>query len=298
MINTLLVILEQSLLHLPLMVGAYISFSLLQIPDLSIESAYVVGAIMSSYIILGTTHIPGITLILALIASCLGGALVGLVSSLLSQRAGFPHLLSSIITIGLFHGFNQMISPVYVSLNRAPNTLTLLAIMPQHPELFILLIIGIVIGCSIYYLLTTQIGYSFAVFGDNPYFFKNYSISTSFVSIVGIVFANALAGVSGYLFAQSNSFVELNMGMGKTLLCITILILGKAIMRIMHMNQSFSVIIPLFGTAAYFTLQQLLLKVGFNLKYFTAVQALLILIVLLYTYRHNRNQTTHDNLGV
>lgn len=298
MINTLLVILEQSLLHLPLMVGAYISFSLLQIPDLSIESAYVVGAIMSSYIILGTTHIPGITLILALIASCLGGALVGLVSSLLSQKAGFPHLLSSIITIGLFHGFNQLISPVYVSLNRASNTLTPLNFIPQHPELCMLLIIGCAIWCAIYYLLATQIGYSFAVFGDNPHFFKNYSISTSFVSIVGIVCANALAGMSGYLFAQSNSFVELNMGTGKTLLCITVLILGKGIMRIAHMERPFSVVIPLIGTITYFTLQQFLLKVGFNLKYFTAVQALLILIILLYTYRHNRNQTTHDNLGV
>ena len=82
-----------------------------------------------------------------------------------------------------------------------------------------------------YGLFRTQIGYSYAVYGNNPQFFRNYGISTSFVFITGIMIANALAGLSGYLFAQSNSFIELNMGLGKALLCITALILGKSLVR-------------------------------------------------------------------
>ena len=68
--NTLLIIIEQICLYLPLVFGAYISMSLLKLPDLSIETAYVFGAILGSQTIANFIHTPrGITLILALLAA-------------------------------------------------------------------------------------------------------------------------------------------------------------------------------------------------------------------------------------
>lgn len=296
MINMLFIIIEQSLLHLPLIFGAYISFSLLKVPDLSIESAYVVGAIFGSYALTGVSELPmALAVIIIIFASFIGGALVGITSSLLTQKGRFPHLLSSIVTFGLFHGINQFITPVYVSLSKTANPLIVFNFMPQYPELPMLALIGSIIACCIYFLFKKQIGYAYAVYGNNPQFFKNYGISTSFVFITGVMLANALAGISGYMCAQSNSFIELNMGLGKALMSITVLILGKAIVPI---KKTFSIAIPLVGTAAYFTLQQLLLKVGFNLKYFTAVQAMLVLCILIYTYHKQPQRSLNDNLGV
>jgi putative tryptophan/tyrosine transport system permease protein len=295
MLNTLLIIVEQSLLHLPLIIGAYISFSLLKVPDLSIESAYVVGAIMGIYPLTHCHAIPlGIMIIIIFGASFLGGTLVGLTSSLLTQKGNFSHLLSCIITFGLFHGINQYISPVYVSLANLKNPLMFFEITNQHPEIFMLFLISLIIIGGIFFLFKTQLGYSYAVYGNNPQFFKHYGISTPFIFITGIMLANGLAGVSGYLFAQSNSFMELNMGLGKTLLCITALILGKTIITL---KKPFSLLVPIVGTAAYFTLQQLLLKVGFNLKFFTATQALFVVLILLYT-SYKKPQTINDSLGV
>ena len=296
MVNMILVIIEQTMLHLPLMFGAYISFSLLKVPDLSIETAYVVGAIFSSYPLLGMSTLPGVIMMITVICtSLIGGALVGMVSSLLTQKAHFPHLLSSIVTFGLFHGINQFVSSVYVSLSVARNPLALCDVVPQHPELVMLIGIGVLVAMLMYGLFRTQIGYSYAVYGNNPQFFSNYGISTSFVFITGIMIANAVAGLSGYLFAQSNSFIELNMGVGKALLCITALILGKSLVST---KKPFSLYIPLVGTSAYFAVQQVLLKMGFNLKYFTAVQSLLVLCILIYTYRQQPQRSIHDNLGV
>jgi ABC-type uncharacterized transport system permease subunit len=79
------------------------------------------------------------------------------------------------------------------------------------------------------------------------------------------------------------------------LLCITALILGKSLVST---KKPFSLYIPLVGTSAYFAMQQVLLKMGFNLKYFTAVQALLVLCILVYTYRKQPQRSIHDNLGV
>jgi putative ABC transport system permease protein len=296
MSDLILIIIEQSLLHIPLMLGAYISFSLLKVPDLSIESAYVVGAIAGAHMLTLVQNIPAmLQLPFVIIASFLGAMLVGLTSSLLTQRGTFPHLLSSIVTFGIFHGVNQAISAAYVSLTKMVNPLGALPYIAYHPELCIIAILGVCITALIYLLLKTQLGYCYAVYGNNPHFFKNYSISTAYVFCTGIMLANGLAGISGYLFAQSNMFVELNMGLGKALLCITALILGKTVIRT---QRPFALAVPLIGTGIYFALQQLLLKAGFDLKYFTAVQACIVMVVLLYTYRTNTYSTNNDNLGV
>lgn len=295
MIITCMVILEQCLLHLPLMLGAYISFSLLKVPDLSIETAYVVGAIAGTMMMTAVApmHNAGV-LILILLASALGGALVGMISSVFTQKGHVSHLLSSIITFGLFHGINQYLSPSYRSLSGYQNPLTVVQLSVYYPDLPVLLVIGCVLIVLFYALCKTQLGHAFAVYGNNPYFFDNYGISKAYVFVTGIMLANALAGLSGYLFAQSNNFVELNMGLGKALLCIAALILGKVIVRT---QSPCSLLIPLFGTGIYFTIQQLLLKVGFNLKYFTALQSVVLVIILVCMYRKNALQS-NDALGV
>lgn len=296
MINMILIILEQIMMHVPLIIGAYISLSLLQVPDLSIETAYVTGAVVASQLLSVAQPLPiSILLVIALVASFAGGALVGCVSSLLTQKGLLPHLLSSIITFGLFHGINQLISPVYVSLSSLRNPLMMGDLIAQHAELVVLLIIGVATMSISYYLLNTQLGYALVVYGNNPLFFSNYGISTSFVFITGIMIANGLAGVSGYLFAQSNNFLELNMGLGKALFCITSLILGKTAVRT---KKPYSIMIPLAGVGSYFLLQQILLKIGFNLKYFTAMQAIIVMCMLIYCYRDRSQHSSHDNLGI
>src|SRR5581483_9899780 len=264
--TTLLIIVEQALLHMPLMLGAYLSISLMKVPDLSIESAYVFGAILGAQTVVFTSGFPLIiSLVLAVGVSLIGGCTVGVISSLLSTKAGLPHLLSSIVTIGLFHGINQaVLNGSYLSLSTYANPLTISALMPENPELLTLALLAGILVISGALVLHTQLGYSLAVFGDNPGFFVNYAISQRYVFCTGIIISNALAGLSGYLFAQSNGFVETGMGISKPLLCISTLIMGKTVLHLYH---RMSIFVPLVGCVAYFSLQQFLLKVGFNLKY-------------------------------
>jgi len=296
MFNSFLIVLEQVVLYLPLILGSYIGFSLLKIPDLSIETAYVFGAIMGSKVLLGISGAPALVAFIVVVAASLaGGAVVGFVSSVLTQKAGLPHLLSSIITFGIFHGINQFISSSYVSLSGKVNPLIWVEGLMNNTELVSLLCISGGVIFFNFLLLRTQIGYAFAVYGNNPYFFANYGISSSYVFITGVMLGNALAGLSGYLFAQSNNFLEINMGVGKSLLCITALILGKIFCKT---GKRLSLGGVVGGTIAYFSLQQFLLKIGFNLKYFTAVQACIVLAILVYIYRNKTENTFIDNLGV
>ena len=292
MFETLYIIAEQVFIHFPLIIGAYISISLMKVPDLSPESAYVFGAMISCVTLPYVYHLPLALLIIVMICvSLFGGMIVGALSSLLTQYAHIPHLLSSIITIGIFHGVSQCIAGPYVSLSTYNNPLHT-TLIPLHPELPTLFIIFMLCTVIMRYFFSTELGYCLAVFGDNPRFFKHYGISTRFIFITGIILANAFAGLSGYLVAQANGFADITMGFGKILLCITALIIGKMIQQ-----KTLSIIPAISGLFGYFLLQQLLLKIGFDLRYFTMIQACIILIIMLIHYR-KKQITQHEQLGV
>lgn len=92
-----MIVLEQSLIYLPLALGAYISFSLLKAPDLSLESAYLMGGLAGATAL---SYLSGCRLelifVVTMMASICGGAFVGLCSSCMTSFGKIPHLLSAI----------------------------------------------------------------------------------------------------------------------------------------------------------------------------------------------------------
>ncbi len=298
MFDILLIILELSCIHVPLIFGAYISMSLMKVPDLSIEAAYVFGALVGARILIFCSGWPlVISFLLVSSMSLCAGAFVGLISSLLTTQAKIPPLLSSILTIGLFHGINQLMSRPsgYISLTNSSNVLNIFPYLPQHPELIMMILIALCFVMVNYLLFRTQLGHCFAIYGNNQQFFSFYGISTSYIFIAGIMISNALAGYAGFLSAQSTNFADGMMGIGKPLLCITALVLGKIFLG--RYKKNITVLVAPLGIGCYFIIQQMLLQVGFNLKYFTAVQALLVLVVLTIAYRKKGAQSMNQ-LGV
>ncbi|QQR49742.1 hypothetical protein IPF37_02770 [bacterium] len=292
-----LIILEQLCMYLPLIIGGYIAFSLLKVPNISIESAYVFGSILAANFMFVGQSVPFVIYLpMVFVVSFFGGMMVGLVTALLTQYCRVPHLLSSILTIGIFHGINQaVLGNAHRSLSGLRNPLVVSEQFIKNPELIMLLVVGLLLMAGLFFLLRTQLGYSFAVFGYNPRFFEHYGIATNFVVLSGIALANGLAGISGYLVAQSSGFVDTNAGFGMALFCITALILGKSLCFFV---QSFSWLVPLIGAVVYCSLQQLLLKVGFNLKYFTMIQSLLVLLMVIQRYQTSRSNKNVNDLGV
>lgn len=272
----ILPILDQVLIALPLALGAYLTLSLLKLPDFSIESAYLFGAV-AAYLA-GDLGLLGM-----LLSAGFGGALVGAIVSTLNQCLKLPFLLAAIITNGLFHGLTQYLLGT--------------SLQSFHPVLGVsehvfsaLVSAGLVGGMIV--VLRSQLGYSLAIYGNNPLFFQHHPVSGRFVVFAGVLLGHACAGIAGFLFAQSNGFVDLTMNFGVILLCLTALILGKSLIRTSRPN----LLVPLVGLLAYFCVQQTLLHVGLNLKYFNSFQALCILGALALC--RGRKKISIDHLGV
>jgi putative tryptophan/tyrosine transport system permease protein len=277
---------EQILILFPLILGAYISFSLLKVPDLSLESAYVFGAAAAAQ----AAHFP---FPLPFLAAMIGGALVGCLASLLNQGLKIPFLLAAVITNGFFHGAVQyVLGSSLLSLGGAKNPLLIFGVN----ELLPLALIGLALLLAVHLLLRSEMGGALSVYGNNPHFFGHHRISTRYVVVAGVVIADMLAGLSGYLFALSNGFVDLMMGFGLVLAAITSLILGKMLVA----SKKATPLIPLAGVCAYYGVQQALLSIGLNLTYFNAFQALFVLAALLFLMRKEKRGTKAfaNHLGV
>ena len=269
-------ILLQILVFFPLILGAYVSVSLMKVPDLSLESSYLFGAVLG-----GLTASAGVVPFFAAIG---GGAIVGALTGMLNQRCQLPFLLAAIVVNGLFHGIVQFFLKG-----------GLLSIKPSlgGAEWTVLCIVVGVIVWAFYFILRSQLGYAFAIYGNNPLFFKRHLVSTEYVVIMGTMLGGAAAGLSGYLFAAANGFVDVTMNYGIVLMAVTALMLGKVFL----IAQKPNLIAPFLGVVLFFILQHLLLKGGFSLRYFNAFQAVLILGIWFFSQRSKIRLAT-DHLGV
>lgn len=272
----ILPILDQALIALPLLLGAYFTLSLLKLPDFSIESAYLIGAVMAY--LAGDLGMP-----LLLLSAAFGGAIVGAIVSTLNQCFKLPFLLAAIITNGLFHGLTQYLLGT--------------SLQSFHPLLGIsehifLLLVGVGLIGLMTVIVRSKLGYSLAIYGNNPLFFQHHPVSGRYVLFSGVLLGHANAGIAGFLFAQSNGFVDLTMNFGVILLCLTALIFGKSLIRMNRPN----LLVPVVGLVAYFCVQQTLLHAGLNLKYFNAFQALCVLVALCLF--HRKKKVSLDHLGV
>lgn len=272
----ILPILNQALIAMPLLMGAYITLSLLKLPDFSIESAYLFGGVMAY--VAGNVPLP-----LIVLSAMLGGAMVGAIASTLNQCLKLPFLLAAIITNGLFHGLTQYV------LGTSMRSFHPSLMISEH---FLFILVGISLLTVALFSFRSQLGYSLAIYGNNPFFFRHHRTSGCYVMFFGVMAGHGCAGVGGFLFALSNGFVDLTMNFGLILFCLSALILGKSLIRTNRPN----ILVPLVGLMSYFCIQQSLLHVGLNLKYFNSFQALFILTALCLFQR--KKKVPVDHLGV
>lgn len=277
---TIMIIIEQCLLYAPIVLGAYCSLFLMKLPDISIEASYVFGALCAIKIVEYTgLQTPGIFLLGCVIAAGVGAGVGALVSGLV-QRYKIPYLLSAIVCIGLVQGLYQyVLGTSHYSLTTAKVLLRLTPLIHQFPELYTLAVVGLFAVVSMYLFLKTKLGVACALYGDNPQFFKNYRISTSYIVIAGVMVSNAYAGVAGYCAALMHGFVDSSMGFGIPLLAITALMLGAYMVR---SKKPICLRIPLIGVCVYIIIQQVLVMMGLGSSYFSLVQASVVLLLIIF----------------
>lgn len=265
-------ILLQSFIFSIMVMGVYITYKLLDFPDLSVDGTFTLGASISAALIT-----RGINPLVALLLSVLGGALAGAMTGVLNVRLKIKDLLSGILIMLGLYSINLRITMGKANLPMFNNS-TIFSESNMSSGLFIAL--GFSLICAILFTVffKTKLGYLLRATGNNEGMVISLGINTGSIRILGLALSNGLVALSGSIFAQYQGYSDINMGTGTIVTGLASIIMAHSIFKNMRLiSPSFLCII---GTFLYRASISLSLKIGFNPSDLKLVSCIIVIIAL------------------
>ena len=220
--------LEQGLVYGIMVLGVYLTFRILDFPDLTVDGSLPLGAAVSAVCITSGMH-PALSLLAAMGA----GFVAGMVTGLLNTKLGILHLLASILTMTALYSINiRIMGGPNVSLLGVDTVLDPLmrAGLPGYyasPLLFASLAGAVVL--ALIWFLYTELGQAMLATGDNRQMITSQGVDTHKVIIFGVGLSNALVALAGGLIAQNQGAADVNMGVGTIVAGLASVIVGETV---------------------------------------------------------------------
>ncbi len=224
--------LELGLVYSLTVLALFLSYSMLNVCDLSTDGCFTLGAAVGA--VVAVAGHPGLSLLAAMAA----GACSGFVTALLQTKMGINSLLAGIIVNTGLYSVNMAVlggSP-NVSMNRTDTVFSaakdLLAGTPLAPFCNVL-VSGAAVVLAVVFLtlfLNTRLGLAIRATGDNPDMVRSSSINPAFTTTVGLCVANAFTGLSGCLLGQMQKSMDVNIGQGVVTVALASLLIGATVL--------------------------------------------------------------------
>jgi putative tryptophan/tyrosine transport system permease protein len=220
--------LEQGLVYGLMVLGVYLTFRVLDFPDLTVDGSLPLGAAVSAVAI---TH--GVNPFLSLLLAAAAGFAAGSITALLNTKLKILHLLASILTMIALYSINiRIMDGPNISLLGASTVLDPLMNAGMAGYVAAPIIYGLFALCftgAIVWFLNTELGQSMLATGDNPQMITSLGVNTHHIIILGVGLSNALVAVSGALVAQNQGASDVNMGIGTIIAGLASVILGETV---------------------------------------------------------------------
>lgn len=210
----------------------FLSYSMLNVCDLSTDGCFTLGAAVGAVV-----AVAGHPL-LSIPAAMLAGMCSGFITAILQTKLGINSLLSGIIVNTGLYSVNIMVmsGKAQVNLIRKETVFTmmkgLLADTPLKNQ-YVTVVAAIAVILTVAFLtlfLNTRLGLAIRATGDNPDMVRSSSINPVFTTIIGLCVANAFTGLSGCLMAQAQQSAEINLGSGMVTIALASLLIGSTLM--------------------------------------------------------------------
>lgn len=233
-------ILEEGLVYAIMALGVYITYKILDFPDLSVDGTFPLGAaVTAAGIANGLPFIGTISPVAALFISLTVGALAGCITGLIHVKLKVRDLLSGIIVMTALYSINLRIAgkanlPIFSKETIFSNSF-LSAHVPEAASPFIVTIIlfVIVMICKVLLdaYLQTRSGYLLRAVGDNDVLVTSLAKDKGLVKIVGLAIANGFAALAGSVYCQQKGFFEISIGTGTMVIGLANVIIGTQLLK-------------------------------------------------------------------
>lgn len=267
--DALISVVTQSLILGVMVLGVYISYRILDFPDLSADGSFALGGAIICFC-LQRGFPPIIGSLLAFSAGLIAGFLTGIIH----VKFKISNLLSGILVMGILYSINLRIMgkaniPLFNVKHLFKNNIS-----PIILSLVILLILKILLDI----FLQTGFGYTLKAVGDNPQMVKSLGIEVNNIKILGLMLSNGIIAFSGSIMAQFQGFSDVSMGAGTLVLGIASIIIGQTIFAKIGFLKESTII--LFGTIIYQITIYIAMNLGMqstDLKMITSLTIILFL---------------------
>ncbi|MGB4609023.1 MAG: ABC transporter permease [Saccharofermentanales bacterium] len=283
-------IFEQGLIYAVMALGLYITYVILDLPDLTVDGSFPLGSAVCVALI-----VAGVNPVLSLIISFFAGVIAGIITGIIHVKLGIRDLISGIIVMTGLYTINLLIAgksnlPIFEATTIFNNNL-----LHQLPESFkpyrvLLVLIPIVIICKIALnrYLHTKSGLLLRSVGDNQNLITTMAKDPGNMKILGLALANGLVALSGAILAQQQRFFEASQGTGTMVMGLASVIIGiRLFAKIKQMSFPLKVIL---GSIVYKAIVAIAIALGLSANSLKLITAILLLIILMISEHRKKEQ--------
>ncbi len=277
-------VLEQGLVYAIMALGMYITYKILDFPDMTVDGGFPNGVVLS-VVMIRAGVLPILTLPICFIAGCFIGTLTGIINVKFKVR----DLLAGIIMMTGLYSVNLKIAgranlPMYDYYTIFDNTF-LDAVIPSALKPFqtviILLIITFVVKLILDWFLRTKSGFMLRAVGDNEVLVTSMGVDKGMVRIMGLALANGLVSLSGCIYAQQQGYFDVSMGTGTAVIGLASVIIGTNLFKnVSFIKVTTSVVL---GSIIYKGCIAVAIKCGIDSSYMKLISAVLFLVILVFS---------------
>ena len=260
---------EQSLIFAIMVLGVYISFRILNFPDMTVDGTFPLGAAISAKLLtLGVN--PYLTLLVALISGAAAGAITGLIHVKLKVK----DLLAGILVMTALYSVNlRVMGKSNIPLFEEDNIFN-----TEYSMMITIVVLILISKLLLDYLLKTKFGFALKALGDNENLIVSLGLNEEKYKIYGLMIANAFVAFSGAVLAQYQGFADVGMGTGIIVIGLASIIIGDTLFGKRRRLAGTTIVI--IGSVLYRGVIAVTLSIGMDASDLKLITSVIVIVIL------------------
>lgn len=268
---------EQSLIFAIMVLGVYISFRILNFPDMTVDGSFPLGAAVSAKLLtLGIN--PYLTLLVAILAGALAGAVTGVIHVKLKVK----DLLAGILVMTALYSINlRIMGKSNIPLFEEENIF-------NTDYSMMITIVALILAAKIIldFLLKTKFGFALKALGDNENLITSLGLDEKKYKIYGLMISNAFVALSGAILAQYQGFADVGMGTGTIVIGLASIIIGDTLFS--KRKRQVGTTIAIIGSIFYRGVIAITLSLGMDASDLKMITSVIVIVVLWIRYQKDK----------
>ncbi len=281
MLDLIISTLTQGFIYAILSFGIFITYKILDFPDLTVDGSFPLGAAVSAVLL-----VKGVNPYLTLLAAAVTGAAAGFITGFIHVRLKVRDLLAGIITMTALFSINLQIAGSNLAVSRetdtifsaAPTMFAFGSLTLVLRKLIVSLIIMLICKFVLDFYFKTKSGFLLRAVGDNSALVTSLSKDMGRVKIIGLVISNALVALSGAVVCHEQRAFSATMGTGQMVFGLAAVIIGTTLFKKMSFIKGTTAVIV--GSIVYKACIQIAISLGLPANLLKLITAALFLLIL------------------